>query len=192
MRRVLSITNLKKLPDGFRSRWATRSIDKADVAALRRIGLKPDSFDSIRSERTTGVARRQARPSPIVVPKDQGEAQLLHFMKNQDLIPKYTLWPHRFKKLSIKTHKKNNERFLMTMFYLLSEMNPAFIPDFVLAKGTKNIINSDASPSWELVRGTYDDKAQRQVESIIAKAQTDPAFLLRYEKLFRPYGGVNQ
>lgn len=186
MRRVLSLTNLRKLPDGFRHRWESRAIDKADVAALRTIGLTPGSFDSIRSERPTGELRRATRPRPIVVPGNQSEAQLLHFMKNQDLIQSFKLWPYRFQKLSIKPHKKNNERFLMTMFYLLSAMNPNFIADFVLAKGTKRTELADGTVELQLVPGDYDEKARVQVDNILGKAYADHEFLLKYEKLFNP------
>lgn len=179
MSRVLSIRELRLLPVGFRERFDTRKLTAEDVVGLKEIGYRLRDISHIRAARRV-VRDRPARKRHVIRPTNRQQAQLLDFFRRQDIVKAFDTWPVRMQNLAVKGHKKNNERFLLTMFFLLIGVPPHLVPQWVLADYTRPVAGSNRR---ELVTSSYDTAAIKQVESILHKAHAEPGWLSRYQQL---------
>lgn len=169
---VLSLRQLRSLPNGFRQRFESSVVTSADVAALRRLGIRLAQIRSIRSERRADRIR-PVRPVTVVVPASRAEAQLMNYFKKQDFIAPYNEWPEGMRRLSIRPVKDDRTRFLMAVYYALHGLSPQISREFILASRVAR---------GHLVRGPYNEHQLDHMDRVLVKVQ-DPGFLRRYSRL---------
>lgn len=173
MSRVLSLRALRWLPEGFRQRFDSRSLNAGDIKALRSVGLHIFDIDSIRPERRSVVQRDRSSKVSVIVPKSRGEAQLMNYFKKQDYIEGYNDWPEQMRRLAIRVVKDDRSRFLLAVYYALHGLSPELSRDFILASGVKD---------GELIRGPYNEHQLQHLERVFAMLEK-PGFLDRYARL---------
>lgn len=171
-RRVVGLANLRKLPVGFRDRWESRSLTRADISALRLIGFRrPSEITGVRSER-----RQSIRPTTRYVhrPTSRESAQLLAYFRHQDYMRPFFDWPVDIQKIAIKPHKFDNQRFRFMIFLIGNGLDPVRAIEWTLAGGTR--IQDSVRV---LTPGSYDYAAVHNTDRIATQA-SNPDFMRKY------------
>lgn len=174
MASVLGLGDLRKLPDGFRTRFEDKALTGADVQALRMLGWHPSRISKIRAERRDRFERVRSRQVQVVVPESRPAAQLMNFFKKQDYMAPFNEWPVKMRALAIRPMKDDRTRFLMAMYFTLLGLSPEMTRDWILASG--------ARPNGELIEGPYNQHQREHMDRVMQKAR-DPFFVARYRPL---------